>query len=714
MNKNELKRMLSQVDEKHVAEILDTEETTSSVTVIRRRSTFGKWTAIAAAVCLCVVGGGVVLGRMQGQTPFAGDPNSQVEELLEYDLIRESIPKELCVIDYTWEAGGENFKCSSPMLPFADSNFNEVRSTFFCDENGNAVNFYAHLKNDEKSVQLTISDRGHLFPNNFFVDLSGDADRRNPAIHIYDMTQNADKPNYELYYLYNDVGMSMETSGYTEKEAVALAAALLKDNTTAEKLHVNSFDGYKLVWETVPERQHYSPNCDVTGDAVNHENPALPFDTARFDTRHASFGFDTNDEPVYAFFGLADGQYTTVTVRIDDRGKIYNENFAVDLSADAALDFPVIHIYDCSWADGDITCESYELFCRYQGVGITIVASDCSSDEVINMAAALLKDNATVAKLYADTMNSETKQEEPSNKSEYFRLGIQTLPMIWGEIDNVKMIYQLEDCAPFLDLSKYEFSGVADVYCIGGDTPNHAVIYQSSKSGKSIELCLSQEADMFGDMPFPENGGVDYRSITLYGARAAAMGTLNVLSFIMNDTGFTARFDNLTDDEIFEIIDVLIDNSFSLQSIPLGENVTHYPTLEELQTDERFGFAAPQSKTYGDLQLHEDRTIITAQRNTETDSPERIHTLFCQYVTKGYQCFINFNVNNVLVSDDMQPSPVSADSITEESVLRDGLPGADGFYTYDYIIPVGEFYFTVNGHCKSEEMWLFLKDILRK
>ncbi len=884
MNRNELKRMLSEVEEQYISEIVDDEETTSDVTMIRRTNHFGRWAAIAAAVCLCVVGGGVALGRMQ-QNSFADNPNSEVEELPEFDLIRESIPKELCIIDYTWEAGGENFKCSSPMLPFADSNFDEVRSTFFCDENGDAVNFYAHLKNGEKSIQLTISDRGHLFPNNFFLDLSEDANRQKPAIHIYEMSRTSErqkfelyylhggigmsmetsgyteeeavafaasllrnnvtskslweaanaefdyeviheplpepllelsytleqeygnvstsftpslpfemtgftsasaicyldsdsivhntfvnllsekgrvsvtlsdfeelfstrvspdvstdaqykkpvihmyehpvyesKPNYELFCVYNGVGLSMETSGYTAKEAEAFAAALLQNGTTAKEFAFRDHYGFEKVEETIPERKYIEHDPNLHGDMKKVDTPVLPFDAALFDT-DASFGFDENGEPVYAFIGFCYGDSATVRLFVDDRGRLYNEDYEVDFSADAKLNYPRVHFYDLSEEMGGEYTERYDFYCRYGDIGYTVLSSDCSFSEVgDNILGSLLKNGATAKSLYEASMNGEIPTESPTEEKGLFGLAFDELPQVCGDIYETRFTYILDDYSLPFAVGGEDYTGHGNVQCTSSDSPFYAQIYLSNGYEKTIDIRMSQEEGMFGDTPIPENGGVEYRDVTLYGHSNLDDSTL-IVTFVLDGTGYTLESHNMPQEDLFAFVDAIIDNHYTIQGLPLDENNTYeYVDLERLQTHEIFGFMAPEHAEIGELRLWENDISIIREPNTETDSPEIIHSCIYQYAndipegnaTRLICCEIENTLINPTLLFKEEPPHIDAASITEETLRRDGQPREDGLYVFTYIIPMGEYYVTLYAKCTIEEMWTFCKEVLQK
>ena len=724
MNKNELGRMLSEVDEKHVAELLEADETTSNVTVIRRRSNVVRWTAIAAAVCLCVVGGGMALGRMQGQTPIAENPNSQVEDHesdLEFVFRYEELPEELLCIDYTLEQeNGSVTESYTPSLPFDMSYFITASAITYEDADSVIHNTAITLISDKGSVNLILNDFGELFSTRVSPDVSADAQHKKAIIHMYEHPVHENESSYELFYVHDGVGMSMETNGCTAKEAEAFAVALLQNGTTAKEFAFRDYYGYESVSETVPERKFVEHDHNLHGDMENVDTPVLPFDAALFDT-DASFGFDENGEPVYAFIGLCCGDSATVRLFVDDRGRLYNEDYEVDFSADAKLNYPCVHYYDRSEEMGGEYTERYDFYCRYGDIGYTVLSSDCSFSEVgDNILGSLLKNGATAKSLYEASMNGEIPTESPTEEKGLFGLTYDELPQVRGEIYQTKFNYQLEPYSLPFKIGGDTYTGYGNVRCTDPDSPFYAELYLSSGYEKFIDIRMSQEEGMFGDTPIPENG-MEYRGITLYGGRFAAMGTLNVLSFIMNDTGFTVRFENLTDDEIFEIIDVLIDNSFSLQSIPLGENVVHYPTLEELRTHEIFAFAAPEHAEIGELRLREDSIIVTVQPNTETDSPEIIHTCYYTYSsndsgdpTSDTSKFIHCNVKNALGFTEKNPTPMDAATITLDSVRSNGHRSVDGRYSFDFIIPMGEYYYEINANCTAEEMWAFCKDVLQK
>lgn len=727
MNKNELGRMLSEVDEKHVAELLDTEETTSSVTVIHRRSNVVRWTAIAAAVCLCVVGGGMALGRMQGQTPFAGDPNSQVEDHepdLEFVFRYEGIPEELLCIDYTLEQkSGSVTESYTPSLPFDMSDFITASAITYEDADSVVHNTAITLVSDKGSVNLILNDFGELFSTRVFPDVSADAQHKKAIIHMYEHPVHENESSYELFYVYDGIGMSMETNGYTAEEAEAFAVALLQNGTTAKEFAFRDYYGYEIVSETVPERKFVEHDHNLHGDMENVDTPVLPFDAALFDT-DASFGFDENGEPVYAFIGLCCGDSVTVRLFVDDRGRLYNEDYEVDFSADAKLNYPRVHYYDRSEEMGGKYTERYDFYCRYGDIGYTVLSSDCSFSEVgDNILGSLLKNGATAKSLYEASMNGEIPTESPTEEKGLFGLTYDELPQVRGVIYQTKFNYQLEPYSLPFKIGVDSYTGYGNVRCTDPDSPFYAELYLGNEYRKSIDIRMSQEEGMFGNTPIPENG-MEYRGVTLY---SYADDTDQItpemfMTFVLDGTGYTLNSRRMPQEDLFAFVDAIIDNHFTIQDLPLDENFsTNYATLEELRTHEIFAFAAPEHAEIGELRFREDSIIVTAQPNNETDSPEIIHTCCYTYSSddsgdpiSDTAKFLFCSFENGLGFTEKNPTPMDAATITLDSVRSNGHPSVDGRYSFDFIIPMGEYYYEINANCTAEEMWAFLEDILHK
>lgn len=270
MKREELKNMLSQVDEQYIAEILDADEMTSEATPVPALpKRFAVWTAAAAVLCICMVGGGFLLSRNTPQA-IPENPLTAVESIpetaetsedtvIEYDLVWETVPEERACIDYTLQAGGENTAIKVPVLPFIAAGFTNTRSGFYFDETGTAVNAYAWLSNDVSSIGLTLSDKGHLFPSNFFLDLPDESAAGKPVIHIYDTTEEGGAPEFELYCIYNGTGLSLETKGFSASEAEEIAASFVTGGCTVQKLwEMNDYSKYFTLESPLPVSADFS------------------------------------------------------------------------------------------------------------------------------------------------------------------------------------------------------------------------------------------------------------------------------------------------------------------------------------------------------------------------------------------------------------------------------------------------------------------------
>ncbi len=719
MNRNELERMLSEVDEKYAAELLDTEEITSGVTIIQH-SRFGKWVAAAAAVCLCVLGGGMALGRLQGMHPSEGssvtDQHSfSTDQHTDYDLIRESVPKELHVIDYTLEAGGGTMRTDCSALPLPEGEYDQIRSHFFCDENGKVVNSSTHAISGDCSVQVIISDGGKLFPPYFFVDFSGDADRRKPAIHIYDMTNGSDKQQYELYYLYNGIGMTMETYGYTEEEAVNLAASLIQYNVTSESLWEKTSGGfdYEVIHELLPEGLlDLSYILEIeNGKVTTTYTPSLPYALSGFTASSAITYLDA-DSVVHNTDIRLESEKGSVQIILSDFGQLFSTRISPDISADADRDKAIIHMYTHPVQN---SVPDYELFCVYHGVGLTMRTIGYTEEEAEAFAVTLLENAVTASSLYYATNAFDPFFTE---KSDLFICDLHEVPRITNTSDESSIYYTLNDYTLPFTLEGDTYTGYGNIHCNASGTPFYADISMTNGTDITLDVSISQENDgMFGDTLPLMKGGAEYRGVTLY---SGGNNPELIVTFIHDGTGYTISTKQMTQVALLSFVDAIIDHKFTLDSLPIDRNeYVSRPTFETMQEDARFGFAAPTLKEIGDLHFREDSAFITSQKNTETDSPEFLHTCTYRYINndslnsnKELTKFINCDIRNTLVSTNENPTLTDAASLTPDSVRTHGKPSITGQFSFDYIIPVNEYYITITANCTAEEMWTFLESIL--
>ncbi len=426
MNRNELEQMLTLVDEKYIAELGDGEETTSDVTVqkpsIRR---FVPWAAAAAAVCLCVVGVGLLQRgelRTGTEVQLADNTASDSPDMGGYDLIWEEAENFAC-IDYVYDAGGECISGGVPVLPFAIPELDpahDSRHYFYLDESGNPVRMSLILSGEDKSLYLTLCDEGRVYPTHFEADFSADASRSNPVLHIYDMTSEIDKsPNYELYFIHNGVGMSMETFGYTAEEAIDVAAILLKEGYSAAELwkmqspeHSEAVP-YTIIHGDTTNVEVVNYKFTAGGETLTYQNPVLPV---------YNFPYSASDMTVYlnaggvssACVGLYEGEKQFLC-RFNDKGVLYPTYFAEDVTArniadDSLSGETVFYVYDASFIDdtehypGWEGKAHYQIYCVTNGIGYSVDAFGCTEQEALDFAWALC--GVSASQLYADNKDA--------------------------------------------------------------------------------------------------------------------------------------------------------------------------------------------------------------------------------------------------------------------------------------------------------------------
>lgn len=531
MNRNELEQMLTLVDEKYIAELGESEETTSDVTVqkpaIRR---FIPFAAAAAAVCLCVAGVGLAQQgglRTGTEVQLGEDTAVDTPDLGGYDLIWEQAEKFAC-IDYVYDAGGECISGGVPVLPFAVPELDpaqDSRHNFFLDESGNPVRMNVILCGMDKSLYLTLCDEGKVYPTHFEVDFSADASRGKPVLHIYDRNSENDAMlNYELYFIHNGVGMSMETIGYTAEEAVEAAALLLKENYTVEKL-------WKMQSPSTPASTPYTivrgdtTNVEVVdykftagGETLTYQNPVLPI---------YNFPYASSDMTVYLNVG---GGVSSACVglyeegkqflcRINDKGTLYPTYFAEDvaarnIAAESLTDAVVLYVYDASFIDdtehypGWEDKAHYQVYCMTNGIGYSIDAFGCTEQEAVDFAWELC--GVSGIQLYADNKDAgddslyfqreESMPLSPAFDPQSLTSDIVTESRFDLAFDTVP--FTGNDCIFYLDSTGRTLSADMKLY---------------NDAGQWARILISAVPGMFTEGQLEEPGSVERDSVRLYG-----------------------------------------------------------------------------------------------------------------------------------------------------------------------------------------------------
>ncbi len=240
MKREELKRMLAQVDEQYIAEILDAEELNMSVKPVSGRS-FAGFAAAAAAVCIAV--GGVMLWQ-SGSSVFL--PQNTVEstvsaadyftqDVSEITTHRREFPMDIVTGNPYW-AGGSGIITKSPdslrqLCDLARMEGSEL--SIFTDTSDAAVHAQAVLKGDaDNYADILLSDTGDMisvFPT--------DGGRERGGIMFYGFIDAQDADYRELYFVTGGgVSCSILSKGLTDGQVIALADAIIGEGITPDSL----------------------------------------------------------------------------------------------------------------------------------------------------------------------------------------------------------------------------------------------------------------------------------------------------------------------------------------------------------------------------------------------------------------------------------------------------------------------------------------------
>ena len=554
MKREELKNMLSQVEEQYIAEILDVEEMTSEAAPVPARpKRFAVWTAAAAVLCICTVGGGclwwtqVHRQELPQQSAESGGEATAMQagtvQRTTYELIWEEIPEERACIDYTLEAGGENTAVQKPVLPFVTADFTETRSGFYFDENGTAVNVYAWLSDDAKSIRLTMSDKGYLFPSNFFLDFSEDAGRECPVIHVYDMTQEGGVLGYELYCIYDGVGLSMETKGISATEAEKIAASFLTDGCTVQKLwEMNDYSQYFTLEQPVPVSADFTLETDGGVHELDETSPF--FDLSPFGTTDFAGRFYLRENGSTANIRLEyrsdDGRSVTVTA--GGSGKMYAHG---QLAEDGGTERNSGRIYGSRTEDGG-TALSFRV-CDWD---CEIIGDGMTEEEMIlfyDRLSAYLWEN------FGDTVFLHAEECFSRDVSE---ITTQRLDLVWNGLHQ----YPITDPGIFTGLGLQS----AEVHCTGDGTPQHALLYYSTGQ-TSIDIFMSSYGEMGPVFPISgESDGFRRNGIMMYGFSDAQNPDHRELCFVTaNNIGVHLICYGVDAEEILALADRLIESGNS-------------------------------------------------------------------------------------------------------------------------------------------------------
>ncbi len=577
MNRNELERMLTQVDEQYVGEILEAEEMTAEqIPVITRKPHFVRYAAIAAAVCVCVAGGCWMLSK-QGGMPTVPDSSdsgvsvgqssdTSIEEHIDYDLIWET-PENFACIDYTWDAGGESVKVTNPTLPFAADAYSIREAHFNLDADGTPENMYliVHGNGGDNTIRITLHEKGHLFPSNFFVDFSADAGREKPAIHIYETTreygEDNTKQSFELYFIWNGVGFSMECDGISLQEAEQIAASFL--NQTCAGLFAENDPSRYFALE-----QPLVASADFTMESTGgtHELDencrfftATPFGPTYFSGRYylREDGSTANIQLTYS----NQDKTQTADVTISGTGKMYAHG---QLDSVQGADRNGTMLYGCHTINGAVV--SF----RTNGWDCQITAGGLTDDEVLLFCDEIIE--------ILGTDFAETAAIAPE---EYFfrdisEISTHRLEFQWNGLQEV----HIED--PGLDIPM--MLTCPRIYATGDNMAQFALFEYGDESG-SANIYLNAHGDM-GSV-FPIRGAEDgrmFNGVMVYGFSDAKNAGRKELYFLTKEgLGCSMVCHKLTEKQVLDIAKEIMDEKMTLQLLLEKTSVRVEPPTDHIE-----------------------------------------------------------------------------------------------------------------------------------
>lgn len=633
MKREELKRMLSQVDEQYVAEILDAEEMTAEeIPVITKKPNFGKYAAIAAAVCLCVAGGCWMLARQGGVQTVPDSPDSgvsvgqssdtSIEEHVDYDLIWET-PENFACIDYTWDAGGESVKVTNPTLPFAADAYSIREAHFNLDANGTPENMYliVHGGGGDNTIRITLHEKGHLFPANFHVDLSADAGREKPAIHIYETTslygEDNAKQSFELYFIWNGVGFSMECDGISLQEAEQIAASFL-NQTCAGLFAENDPSRYFALENPIPVSADFTMESTGGTALVGEESPF--FYVTPFGPTHFEGSYYLREDGSAANIRLSysnQDKTQNAEVIISSTGKMYAHG---QLEAEDGVERDGVMLFGSTAEDGS-TVLSFNANCieivdngetkySFNGWDCQITCRGMSNDEVISFYDDIAKTLKTIAGI-----------EQPVHA--YFFRDI-------SEITSHRLDYQwnglhevaIED--PELDIPLPLTS--SRIYATGDGMAQFAVFEYGDENG-SANICLNAHGEMGSDFPIRgEEDGRRYNGVIVYGFSDTADPDRKELYFITKEgLGCSMVCRKLPEDRVLNIARQIMDAGISLQLLLEKTAVRVEPQTDHIEDaasyfgcTESVGFdAVTYDRAFKQLQLTQPELLFPSITDEE-------------------------------------------------------------------------------------------------
>ncbi len=575
MKREELKRMLSQVDEQYIAEIIDAEEMTyEAAPAPRRAGRFAGWAAIAAAVCICTVGGGLLLGGVQdmpetssqaSQSPSVSvgtSTDTRIEEHEAYDLIWETPENDAC-IDYTWDAGGESVKVTNPALPFAADAYSIREAHFNLDANGTPENMYliVHGGGGDNTIQITLHEKGYLFPANFHVDLSADAGREKPAIHIYETTnfygEDTAKQSFELYFIWNGVGFSMECDGIPLQEAEQIAASFL-NQTCAGLFAENDPSRYFALESPIIVSADFTMESTGGTALVGEESPffiVTPFGPTYFE---GSYYLREDGSAANILLSYSNQDKTqNAEVIISNTGKMYAHG---QLEAEGGVERDGVTLFGSTAEDGSTVLsfnanrieivDNGETKFSFNGWDCQITCRGMSNDEVI----CFYDDIAMTLKTIAGI-------EQPAH-AYFFRdvseITSHRLDQVWNGLHEVP-IEEPELNIPLTLTSPR-------IYATGDGMAQFALFEYGDENG-SANIYLNAHGDMGSDFPITgEADGRRFNGVMVYGFSDAADPDRKELYFLTKEgMGCSMVCHKLPEDRVLNIARQIMDAGISLQ-----------------------------------------------------------------------------------------------------------------------------------------------------
>lgn len=551
MNRNEMEHMLSLVDEKYIAELCDSEETTSEVTPVRTsRRHIAAWAAAAAVLCIGIAGGGLLLGErlsLTGPTVSVAD-----SEMKNYELVwqTEALNAIYC---YTLEAGGESRDFNNCRMPF-ESEAIRYSGTVYCDKSGNPVNaFFRYTLNDTQQILVTLCDDGTLLPEECDIDLTKGADSGKPVIHIYEATHW-----YELYYVHNGVGMSMQAY-CTPEEAAAFAAALLEHGISAAYVAENSSEGrltdrgdYLLVWGDLEGYTDTTVSIDLDGPEYGLQTITMPFDTLAFSSYSGRIYCDTDGTPVNAAITFGN-DVGTLSIKISDRGDYFTDCEVSCPELENVADKPIILIYPVEFTDSTSAKDLYEMRFERDGTAFTVKAYG-TPEEAEAYAAALLHSDLTVETLCTDDAVTEDLD------SLYFSGDISAITRHRRDASYEVGGGHIRAEGSTIPFSPDPFTdAVTEIYFTEDGTPGNAHVVMTGENGMYADIFINGSGDMMSEFPTTgTSAGRPLNGILLYGFRSAEDEDYRELYFCAESIGCSLLCDGMTEAQILQLAKALM------------------------------------------------------------------------------------------------------------------------------------------------------------